>query len=282
MTQVSKSQLNTAQGWIAQAAQGGTLPHSLLLWGSGDLMAVATYGATAYQCQGQRPPCGSCVPCEKVKKGVHPDVMVVEDPAHKMIAVDVVRQVRQSAYVMPNEGKRKVYLFPDASLLTPQDQNVLLKLVEEGPSHCAFIFCVENLDQVLPTLRSRCVTLYAGQETQAQQEPSALAVGLCQALLGKKGSLTTWAVKAEGQKPTRQDLETCLQQSRMACIQALTTLQTGHSAPTALAQSLTQGLSTQRLAKTIALLQTYYTQCAYNIGVSHTVGALAIELEENQ
>lgn len=281
MSLFSNPQPNTAQHWIAQAGQGGTLAHSLLLWGRGDLLEIARFAAAAYQCQDRQCPCGHCNACQKVDKAIHPDVMVVEDPGHKMIAVDVLRQLRQSAFVCPNEGQRKVYIFPDASLLTPQDQNVLLKLVEEGPSYCAFVFCVENPNQMLQTLRSRCVSLYAGQGEVVVNQPGELAVSLCQSLLGKKGALTTWAVKSEGQKPNRQDLEQALQEAKFLCLQALTALQTGRSATHPVAQALCQNLSPRRLSKTIETLQNYYNQCAYNIGVSHTLGALAIELEEH-
>ncbi|WP_409967209.1 DNA polymerase III subunit delta' [Bengtsoniella intestinalis] len=281
MSLFPQAQLNAAQQWIVHSAHGGTLPHSLLLWGQGDLRTIAQFAAAAYQCEGTPRPCGKCNPCQKMENGIHPDVMVVEDSAHKMIAVDVVRQLRQSAFVMPNEGQRKVYIFPDASLLTPQDQNVLLKLVEEGPRYCAFVFCVENASQVLQTLRSRCVSLYAGQDDVAQVPPCDMGVALCQALLGKKGAITTWAVKAEGQKPSRQELEQILQDGRQLCIQALAAVQTQRSASNPVAQAMAQGLGAQRLSKHIHTLQLYYNQCAYNIGVSHTLGALAIELEEN-
>lgn len=281
MSLFDQPQHNSAGQWIAQAGQSGTLPHSLLLWGAGNLLTTAQFAAAAYQCDHRQCPCGQCNPCQKVDKGIHPDVMVVEDTAHKMIAVDVVRQMRQSAFVCPNEGQRKVYLFPDASLLTPQDQNLLLKVVEEGPSYCAFVFCVENPNQILQTLRSRCVSLYAGQATTAQAEPSALALSLCQGLQGKKGALITWAAKAESQKPTRQDLEQALQDARLVCVQALRALQTGRAATHPTAHALAQSQSPRQLSKTIETLQTYYNQCAFNIGVSHTLGALAIELEEN-
>ena len=62
-------------------------------------------------------------------------------------------------FIQPNEGACKVFLFPDCRRLTVQDQNVLLKLVEEGPGYAAFLFCAENPGVLLPTVRSRCVEL---------------------------------------------------------------------------------------------------------------------------
>ena len=39
-------------------------------------------------------------------------------------------------------------------------------------------------------------------------------------------------------------------------------------------------MTKQRIMGTIELLQTYRGACAYNVGVSHVLGALAVELEE--
>ena len=149
-----------AAGRIRRAADRGTLSHALLFTGGGDLLSAARFAAAAMECTapGGRP-CGVCQGCRKTLADIHPDVVTVRDEQHKLIAVDAVRAVRSDAYVRPNEGQRKVYLFPDCALLTEQDQNVLLKLVEEGPPYAAFLFCAENASGVLPTLRSRCVEL---------------------------------------------------------------------------------------------------------------------------
>ena len=141
---------------IREAATRGTLSHALLLTGSGDRMSAACFAAAALECTGgESRPCGVCPACRKVLAGIHPDVITVRDPDHKNIAVDVVRAIRADAYIRPNEGRRKVYVFPDCALLTEQDQNVLLKVVEEGPPYAAFLFCAENAAVVLQTLRSR-------------------------------------------------------------------------------------------------------------------------------
>ena len=118
---------------IREAAGRGALSPALLFTGPGDRLAAARLAAAAFQCQGDRKPCGVCPACRKVEADIHPDVITVRDPEHRNIAVDVVRGIRSDAYIRPNEGARKVYIFPDCGLLTEQDQNVLLKVVEEGP-----------------------------------------------------------------------------------------------------------------------------------------------------
>lgn len=122
---------------IREAATRGTLSHALLLTGSGDRMSAACFAAAALECTGEESrPCGVCPACRKVLAGIHPDVITVRDPDHKNIAVDVVRAIRADAYIRPNEGRRKVYVFPDCALLTEQDQNVLLKGGGGGAALC--------------------------------------------------------------------------------------------------------------------------------------------------
>ena len=125
---------NPAVIQIREAAGRGKLSHALLFTGPGDRLAAARFAAAALECTGQDKPCGVCPACRKVLSDIHPDVTAVRDEAHKNIAVDVVRGIRADAYIQPNEGLRKVYIFPDCALLTEQDQNVLLKIVEGRPT----------------------------------------------------------------------------------------------------------------------------------------------------
>ena len=102
-------------------AERRQLSHAIILTGHRDLPAAGRYLAAAMECAGEHPPCGRCGPCRKVLAGIHPDVTVVEDPEHKMISMDVLRRLRSDAYVLPNEGRRKVYIFPDCALLDRGD-----------------------------------------------------------------------------------------------------------------------------------------------------------------
>ncbi len=270
---------------IAQAANHAGLTHSLLLWGDGDLFATAMYAAAAYQCTAQSGrPCGVCASCKKVFQNMHPDVITVEDSAHKQIAVDVMRAMRADVFIRPNEGKRKVYLFPDAALLTEQDQNVLLKLVEEGPSYAAFLFCAQNPAVMLQTMRSRCVQVAVSGTAQPTIDPLAQegAALIAQALLRRRGAVVALCAKLEKKKYTRPTLEALFVQLRELCAQALLSQCAGQATQDSLVQTLCQQLSKAQLMGIIDVLQRYYEDCALNIGVGHTLGALAIELEERK
>ena len=268
---------------IREAANRGTLSHALLFSGSGDLGAAAQYAAAAMECQSGQKPCGTCSACRKVFSGIHPDVITVRDEAHKNLSVDTIRQIRSDAYIRPNEGSRKVYIFPDCTILTEQDQNVLLKIVEEGPPYAAFLFCAENASVVLQTLRSRCVELKLHPAETGEKESSEAGVELCRLLAaGKKGSAAELMVRLEKKRLDRDGLAAMLDQAR-AILAASLLAQYGKApeGPEAvLAAQLGKRLTKQRIMGTIELLQTYRGACAYNVGVSHVLGALAVELEE--
>ena len=142
---------------LRAAASRGALSHALILSGAGDRNAAAHYAAAALECTGTDKPCLACAHCRKVLADIHPDVLTVRDDEHAELSVDVIRGVRTDAFIRPNEGACKVYIFPDCTRLNEKDQNVLLKTVEEGPPYAAFLFCAENASVLLPTIRSRCV-----------------------------------------------------------------------------------------------------------------------------
>lgn len=266
---------------LRAAAARGALSHALLFTGPGDRLAAARFAAAAFQCEGENPPCGVCPACRKVREDIHPDVVTVRDGEHKLIAVDVVRDIRRDAYIRPNEGNRKVYLFPDCTLLTEQDQNVLLKLVEEGPPYAAFLFCAENPAVVLQTLRSRCVELKLPPAASGDA-PDPDGELLCRALARRKpGSVAGLAVRLEKKRLTREALAALLERSQALCAEALLLLYGRPPEPgdRETAALLAKSLTKPQILRTIEVLKKYHRECGYNVGPGHVLGALAAELE---
>ena len=87
----------------------------------------------------------------------HPDVITVTDPEHKAVAVKLVRKMRDDMFIRPNEGNKKIYIFPQE--LNIEGMNTLLKVLEEPPAYGVFLLLTDNPEKVLPTIRSRSTEL---------------------------------------------------------------------------------------------------------------------------
>lgn len=268
---------------IRAAASKGTLSHAAILSGSGDRMAAARYFAAALECEGEgERPCLRCRQCRKVLEDIHPDVVTVRDDGHKELPVELVRQLRQDVYIRPNDGARKVYIFADCGQLNQRDQNVLLKIVEEGPPYAAFVFCTDSPSALLETVRSRCVLLKYDAVSEDALPPE--AEQLCRAFArGKVLPVTTYLVALENRRMKREELRDVLRGAWCAAAEALL-LQMGKQTPDPAcgetAQALARGLTARQLRQLTALLEKYSGECEYNVGAGHVLGALAVEWEE--
>ncbi len=113
--------------------------------------------AAAILCKNADRPCGRCGPCRKVMEDNHPDLITIDDPEHKNVAVKLVRQAREDMFIRPNESDHKIYLFPQD--MGTEGQNALLKVLEEPPKYGVFLLLTDNPAKILPTVRSRCTEL---------------------------------------------------------------------------------------------------------------------------
>ncbi|MDD3766554.1 MAG: AAA family ATPase [Eubacteriales bacterium] len=75
------------------------------------------------------------------------------------VSVDTVRAARVDMFTKPYVADRKVFIFPNAETMTVGAQNALLKVFEEPPSYCVIILITQNENMLLPTIRSRAVTI---------------------------------------------------------------------------------------------------------------------------
>ena len=101
-----------------------------------------------------------CHSCKQAVSGNHPDIIWVTHEKPNSISVDDIRtQVNNTVDIKPYQGPYKVYIIPQADMMTPQAQNAILKTIEEPPSYAVFLLLTENAETLLPTIRSRCVMM---------------------------------------------------------------------------------------------------------------------------
>lgn len=152
--------------------------------------------AAALQCTQATKPCCQCAQCRKVLENVHPDVITVDDAEKKTVSVKLVREACTDLYIRPNEGNKKIYIFPRAQDMNAAGQNALLKCIEEPPAYGVFLLLTEHAEQLLPTIRSRCVELRLSplsdgvmKNALLQRFPDASAEAISAAILRSGGYL---------------------------------------------------------------------------------------------
>ncbi|MEU2393289.1 DNA polymerase III subunit delta' [Streptomyces sp. NPDC007369] len=128
--------------------------------GSGRATAARAFAA-ALQCTspdralGGEPGCGFCDGCHTTMVGTHSDVEVVRTDLLS-IGVKETRDLVRRAQLSPAVGRWQVIVLEDSDRLTEGAANVLLKAVEEPAPRTVWLLCAPSMEDVLPTIRSRC------------------------------------------------------------------------------------------------------------------------------
>ena len=149
--------------YISSAVENNRVSHAYILngeRGSGKKMVANLFAMTLLCETGDNEPCGKCHSCKQAESGNHPDIIRVTHEKPNSISVDDIRtQVNNTVDIKPYQGPYKVYIIPQADMMTPQAQNAILKTIEEPPSYAVFLLLTENAETLLPTINSRCVML---------------------------------------------------------------------------------------------------------------------------
>ncbi|UKY51754.1 DNA polymerase III subunit delta' [Streptomyces inhibens] len=128
--------------------------------GSGRSTAARAFAA-ALQCVspdralGGAPGCGFCDGCHTALVGTHADVEIVRTDLLS-IGVKETRDLVRRSSLSPAGGRWQVIVLEDADRLTEGAGNVLLKAVEEPAPRTVWLLCAPSIEDVLPTIRSRC------------------------------------------------------------------------------------------------------------------------------
>lgn len=102
--------------------------------------------------------CQSCHACRLLQAQTHPDLHVIAClKEKKLIAIDQIRSLQNKVYEQSQQGGLRLIWIQEAELLSEAAANALLKMVEEPPKNCYFIFSIHQSVALMPTLKSRSV-----------------------------------------------------------------------------------------------------------------------------
>ncbi|MDP9101550.1 MAG: DNA polymerase III subunit delta' [Actinomycetota bacterium] len=146
-----------AAGRVVRREPGGTaaMTHAWLFTGppgSGRSVAARAFAA-ALQCEWAG--CGECEDCRQSLSGSHPDVAVIVPEGLHLVISDAREVIARSSRA-PTRGRWQVTLIEDADRMEERTSNTLLKAIEEPPPHGVLLLCAPSLEDLLPTIRSRC------------------------------------------------------------------------------------------------------------------------------
>ncbi len=184
------------------------LPATLLVVGAPGLgrEALAVELAASLICRRSGGAGCACGSCERVRRGVHPDLEVIGVlPDKKEISIDQARRVVETVAQHPYEGMRRVYIVDSCQTppLGAEAASALLKTLEEPPSQTVFLLLASNPARVLPTIVSRAVQLRVPAASRDELAAVVAAAAGCtieraEALLAAAGGDAELVLRSEG------------------------------------------------------------------------------------
>lgn len=99
--------------------------------------------------------CGTCSDCTRIDSGNHPSVTLVQ-PDGSTVKIQQIKELQKRFSLKGMEGSHQVYIIEDADRMTLEASNSLLKFLEEPEGNTVAILLVEEPDQLVATIVSRC------------------------------------------------------------------------------------------------------------------------------
>jgi len=180
-----------ASAWTGLQALRARALHAVLLHGPAGIgkKGLALDLAASVLCEAPLPdgrPCNRCPGCVLFQSRNHPDLRVIvpdslawlrpvaaDDESEegdeggdddkrgarvsREIKIEAVRAIGALVEVTAHRAGMRVVLLAPAEALNAPAANALLKMLEEPPPQTLFVLTSDHIDDVLPTIRSRCV-----------------------------------------------------------------------------------------------------------------------------
>ena len=98
----------------------------------------------------------------------HPDYFEINKEKTESIKIDEIRELQGKILEKPITSSKKVYVINNAENMTKEAQNCLLKTLEEPPEFVTMILVVNNENNILTTIKSRCAKMLFTEENKEE------------------------------------------------------------------------------------------------------------------
>ena len=140
--------------------QSGRVSHAYLLVGESETRKLAEYMTQSLFCtQYTDKACGQCEACLKVINHNHGDFVFISGQDKSIKKEDVMNIKTRFIQTSLENVKHKVYVIEDVDNASHQAMNSFLKFLEEPESNIVAILTTSNINNVLETIKSRCLIL---------------------------------------------------------------------------------------------------------------------------
>jgi DNA polymerase-3 subunit delta' len=161
--------------WFRRTIRRGRLSHAYVFAGP-DGIGKRLFAQMLAQClfcqrhsNAELLACGECSGCKQVLAGSHPDLHCVGRKDSKSeFTIDLFLGPKENRgreglcydlSRLPMNADRKIAIIDDATAMNTEAANAFLKTLEEPQSHALIVLIADNIDALLPTIRSRCQTV---------------------------------------------------------------------------------------------------------------------------
>ncbi len=112
--------------------------------------------------------CNKCKSCLMFNDNNHSDYYEINKEKSETIKIDEIREMQEKILEKPITSLKKVYIINNSENMTKEAQNCLLKTLEEPPEFATIILVLNNENNILITIKSRCTKILFTEEDKEE------------------------------------------------------------------------------------------------------------------
>lgn len=176
-----KEKQNVVYNIINNSINENKLAHAYLFSGVANSLQfeMAELLAQNLVCQSETDfACEICMSCLRISNNTYPDYIILDGSDHLIKKEEVIDLQQRFSMTAFEEASAKIFIIKAAHNMTASAANSLLKFLEEPSDNVLGILISDDLDAILPTIKSRCTNLSFSELSYVDNYNLALSKGI--------------------------------------------------------------------------------------------------------